>query len=103
METYQFLNERFKADEVLSIRQRDDAPMGFAGWYFRIFPCYQFDIKFVECRISNSSRWVGCPNPPDAYLVYNAGKITRFGEDDYGRAMDFCAFLIKKREACINT
>jgi hypothetical protein len=61
---------------------------GVAGWFLRplwISPA----LVFVEARIDDRSRFVGCPNPPLAYLVKHGEKVVRFR--NYGRALRYCA------------
>lgn len=61
---------------------------GVASWYLR--PLYIMpNLVFVEARIFDCSRFVGCPNTPDCYLVRHGTKTARFR--DYGRALLYCA------------
>ena len=77
------------------IRQSSGAPLGFGGWYIRALHLPN-DVIFGECYINDRSRWVGCPNPPDAYVIKCAKGIFRF--NDYGRALVFCAIQTIRRK-----
>lgn len=79
------------------IRQGDNLQSrkyGISGWFMR--PLYVSpDIVFCECYIDNLARWVGCPNPPSAYVVKNGDKIRRFW--DYGHALRYAALQVIRR------
>lgn len=93
-----YLNSHPMVGAPRNIRQAPTAPLGYANWFFRIFPFDELGLHFVEARIRNASRWVGCPNPPDAYIINNNGEITEFREDQYGDAVVMFAELVKGRE-----
>jgi hypothetical protein len=76
------------------IRQPDNdmtKKHGVAGWYLRPLHVTP-QIIFVEGYIDNCGRWIGCPNPPDAYLIVYNDKVRRFR--DYGRALRYCALQV---------
>jgi hypothetical protein len=71
-----------------NIRQPIDAPLSLGGWFIRslwVTP----NIAFGECRINSAARFVGCPNPPSAYVIKCPKGTYRFR--DYGRALIFAA------------
>ena len=73
---------RQSADNVEALRY------GVAGWFLR--PLYVSpSLVFIEGRIWDAARFVGCPNPPDCYLVKRGDRVQRFR--DYGRALRCCA------------
>lgn len=74
------------------MRRQADNPLtrhyGVAGWFLRSLYVSP-RLVFAEGRIWDSGRFVGCPNPPDCYLVKHEERIVRFR--DYGRALRYCA------------
>lgn len=73
------------------IRQADNSKTrlyGVAGWFLRSLYVSP-NLIFAEGRIWDSGRFVGCPNPPDCYLVKHGDIVRRFR--DYDRALRYCA------------
>lgn len=91
-----YLNGHAALGQPRSVKQRDDAPLGLGGWHFRVFPFDSLNIHFAECRIENRGRFVGCPNPPQAYVISNRGKATRYRPEHYGRALRHLATLVAR-------
>lgn len=92
-EAVTWLNASKLFETPRTIRQPNNAPLGLGGWYLRIFSVIGVDLKFCECHIRDSAQYVGCPNPPETYLIWNKGKATLIR--DYGRAVRFFASLVR--------
>jgi len=91
-----YLNAHEMGGLIRTLTQREDVPE-YGCDFTRIKPFDALDLHFVEVFRWFRPRVTRCPPTPDLYLIHNAGKFTRYGRYDYGRAVRHFATLVEKR------